>query len=146
MPKSSNLCHSVTVAVAVSQRSAFAYLSDPLKLGNWTLGSADIKAAGTEGMVEGRSLFDNGRSLIRIDSDPQRGIIDYYIGSRPKHLAMRISARVLDGESFGMGNDCCLVTLTAWRPVGMDKTRWHRLCASHEVEILLAKAQLEETG
>jgi hypothetical protein len=45
-----------------------------------------------------------------------------------------------------MGSDCCLVTLLAWRPVGMDKTRWHRLCASHEVEILLAKSQLENNG
>jgi hypothetical protein len=146
MPKSTNLCHSVTVAIAVAQRVAFAYLSDPLKLGNWTLGSADTKPAASEGLVEGRSLFDGSRSLNRLDSDPKRGIIDYYVGTRPKQLTMRISARVLDGESFGMGSDCCLVTLLAWRPVGMDKTRWHRLCTSHEVEILLAKAQLESAG
>jgi hypothetical protein len=146
MPKSTNLCHSVTAAIAVTQRTAFAYLSDPLKLGNWTLGSADTRPAASEGLVEGRSRFDDSRSLIRIDSDPKRGIIDYYVGTRPRHLSMRISARILEGESFGMGSDCCLVTLLAWRPVGMDKTRWHRLCASHEVEILLAKSQLENNG
>jgi hypothetical protein len=32
--------------------------------------------------------------------------------------------------------------LMAWRPAGMEEARWHRLCASHEAEILLIREQI----
>jgi hypothetical protein len=31
----------------------------------------------------------------------------------------------------------------AWRPAGMEDERWERLCAAHEAEIFLIKAQIE---
>ena len=146
MPKSTNLCHSVTAAIAVPKETAMGFFKDPAKLGDWTLGTTDIQTTSSADVVEGRSRFDGSRSLLRIDCNADYGVVDYYIGTRPDRLNMRISVRVLDGESFGMGTDYCLATLLAWRPVGMDKARWHRLCASHEAEILLAKAQLEEVN
>jgi hypothetical protein len=30
----------------------------------------------------------------------------------------------------------------AWRPAGMEDSRWHRLCTSHEAEILLTQEQI----
>ena len=36
-----------------------------------------------------------------------------------------------------------LIMLMAWRPAAMDPERWQRLCASHEAELWLIKAQIE---
>ena len=37
------------------------------------------------------------------------------------------------------------VTLLAWREAGMSDERWSRLIASHEAEILLLRARIEES-
>jgi hypothetical protein len=34
--------------------------------------------------------------------------------------------------------------MTAWRPTDMLDARWHRLCVTHDTEILLIQAQLEQ--
>ncbi len=139
-----SLCHATTAQVAVPTATAFAYLADPLRLGRWALGAMHTRATDTAGVVQGESLFDGSRSLVRVDANPERGLIDYHLGDRPAGLAMRISARVLGGADFGFASDSCLVTLTAWRPASMDDARWQRLRACHEVEILLIKEQLEQ--
>jgi hypothetical protein len=54
----------------------------------------------------------------------------------------RISARIIAGPNAGLSAGQCLVMLMAWRPAGMEDSRWHRLCASHEAEILLIREQV----
>jgi hypothetical protein len=57
-------------------------------------------------------------------------------------LIHRISVRVIAGPNAGLSGGQCLVMLMAWRPAGMEDSRWHRLCASHEAEILLIREQI----
>ena len=58
----------------------------------------------------------------------------------------RISARVIPGSALGYGENRSLVTLLAWRPAEMSDDRWSRLVASHEAEILLLRARIEEAA
>ena len=136
------LSHAVTQSVDAPPARAFAYLRDPLALGRWALGCFDSAPTDQENLYAGRSLFDGATGWFRIDADPVRLEIDYLVGT-PDKLARRISARVMPGAELGYPEASCLVTLTAWRPAGMTASRWDQLCASHEVEILLIKAQLE---
>jgi hypothetical protein len=47
------------------------------------------------------------------------------------------------GPVCELAASACIITLLAWRQASMDDTRWHRLCATHETEILLIKGQCE---
>jgi hypothetical protein len=134
------LAHMTTQLVAAPVEAAFAYLRDPLKLGRWSLGCFDTAATETPGLYTGRSLFDGGVGWYRIDA--AGSVIDYLVGT-PQHLVRRISVRIMPGAEFGYAAGTCLVTLIAWRPADMDAARWARLCAAHEVEILLIKSQIE---
>jgi hypothetical protein len=134
------LAHMTTQLVAAPAEAAFAYLRDPLKLGRWSLGCFDTAATETPGLYTGRSLFDGGTGWYRIDA--AGSVIDYLVGT-PQHLVRRVCVRIMPGTDLGYADGTCLVTLTAWRPADMDEPRWARLCAAHEVEILLIKAQIE---
>ena len=136
------LAHMTTQLVAAPAAAAFAFLRDPIRLGRWSLGCLDTAATDTPGLYIGRSLFDGGSGWFRIDADDAARNIDYLVGT-PRHLVRRISARIIPGPDLGYADETCLITLAAWRPAEMDDTRWTRLCAAHEVEILLIKAQLE---
>ena len=138
----SALGHMVTRHVHAPAALAFTYLSDPVKLGRWSLGCFDTALDEASGAYTGLSLFDGAQGWFRIDPDPQRLIVDYSVGT-PDRLSRRISARVVDGATVGYADGTCLVMLTAWRPENMEPDRWERLCASHEAEIWLIKAQIE---
>jgi hypothetical protein len=136
------LAHMATQLVAVPPAAAFAYLQHPIRLGRWSLGCFDTAATDTPGLYTGRSLFDGSAGWYRIDADPAASVIDYLVGT-PEHLVRRISVRVMPAAELGYADGTCLVTLIAWRPADMDEPRWARLCAAHEVEILLIKSQIE---
>ena len=136
------LAHMTTQLVAAPAEAAFAYLRDPERVGRWSLGCFDTATTGTPGLYSGRSLFDDTSGWFRIDTDAARAVIDYLVGT-PQKLVRRISARIMSGPELGYDSRTCLVTLTAWRPVEMDDERWARLCAAHEAEIFLIKAQIE---
>jgi hypothetical protein len=121
---------------------AFAYLSDPRKLGRWSLGCFDTRPYDDQGVFHGTSLFDNGEGWFKVRADHGRGVIDYGVGT-PDRLSYRICARVVDAGAFGYENNTSLVMLTAWRPKDMSDERWARLCAAHEAEIWLIKSQIE---
>ncbi len=141
MTNSASLAHQATCHVAVPAQAAFAFLADPAALSRWSLGCMDLVPVG-DGIYEGRSLFDGGRGWLSIDADPGRLLVDYHVGTREKREP-RISARVVPGPVCGLGETVSIVTLTAWRAAAMSDDRWHRLCASHEAEIWLIKAQME---
>jgi hypothetical protein len=136
------LAHMTAQLVTAPVEIAFAYLRDPVRLGRWSLGCFDTAATETPGLYTGRSLFDGGAGWFRIDADEAGRAIDYLVGT-PQHLTRRISVRLMAGPDLGYAAGTCLVTLTAWRPADMNDERWARLCAAHEVEILLIKAQIE---
>jgi uncharacterized protein YndB with AHSA1/START domain len=144
MPDPFRLSHMATVRIAAPAPAVFAFLADPAALGGWSLGCMDTRpdpAAGP-GIHTGRSLYDGGQGWFAIDADPERLTIDFRLGA-PPNLVPRISARVVPGPVVGAGADACVLTLLAWRTATMDDDRWARLCAAHEAEVWLIKAQVE---
>jgi hypothetical protein len=133
--------HVVSAVVTAAPGDAFAFLADAGNVDTWTLGSMDAQNLG-DGVYVGRSLYDGGSTYFKADPDPARGVVDYLVGSDPDGLVKRISARVVPGEDQGYGKGTSIVILSAWRPAGMSDARWHRLCAFHEVEILLLAKRL----
>ena len=57
--------HAASIEVAVPAETAFAYLSDGLKQGDWTLGSWNRENAG-DGLFRGTSLFNGADTFVRI--------------------------------------------------------------------------------
>ena len=133
--------HSVTARLDVAAADAFAFLIDPAALGRWSLGCMDLRDIG-DGIYTGHSLFDGSQGWLSIAADPVHMLVDYHVGT-PSHRQPRISARVIPGPVCGLSDSVCSVTLTAWRVASMSDERWQRLCASHDTEIWLIKAQAE---
>jgi hypothetical protein len=136
------LCYSVGVEVNLPGESVFRYLSDPQKLGRWALGCFNTQSAGKEGLYKGTSLFDGSETWVRIETDAKRFIIDYHVGDSDQQLP-RISTRIMPGPTYGGNSSQCIVSMMAWRTKDMSDSRWHRLCATHDAEILLIQSQLE---
>ncbi|HEY7608366.1 MAG TPA: hypothetical protein VIF14_03970 [Alphaproteobacteria bacterium] len=139
----SDLCYVVTAAVAAPPRVAFDYLADGTKVGEWALGAFEAKRVGSSELFQGGSLLDGSAIAFRVDSDPRRLVIDYHVGGQEKDLAMRISTRVIAGETLGRGAETCLVSMSAWRPASFDERRWSRLKAFHDAEIHLIREKIE---
>ena len=138
----SALGHLATREVAAPAQWAYRVLCDPVRLGRWSLGCFDTRFDDTSKLHTGLSLFDRSQGWFRLDEEPSRLLVDYWVGA-PGALSRRISARVVAGDEVGYQPQTCLVMLTAWRPQAMPPERWERLCASHEAEIWLIKAQIE---
>ncbi len=136
------LSHCVTTVCEVAAEDAYAFLADPGRLGEWALGcwAAQPIAADT---VRGTSLFDGHASVVRVAGSAASLTVDYFIGGDDGTLTPRISARVVPGPVVGRPERECLVTVLAWRAVGMSDERWARVEASHEAEILILKACIE---
>jgi len=136
------LCHTVSVEVNQPAEKVFGYLSNPKKLGRWALGCFNTQSAKKKGLYKGTSLFDGSETWVRIEADVKRRIIDYHVGDSD-HQLPRISTRIIPGLTYGSDAGRCIVTMTAWRAKEMSNSRWHRLCASHDAEILIIQSQLE---
>jgi len=121
---------------------ALALLSTAAGLARWNLGLWHTQEQ-SHGWLTGRSLFGGGHGMAHVQVDPARGWVDYRVGSDAQHLVPRIQARVQPGAELGYADDHCIVTLMAWRSVGMDDVHWRRLCATHEVEIDIIRSELE---
>lgn len=132
-----------TVADATVDR-AMAFLRDPEAVGTWALGTWNTRPVeGTKDVYVGNSLFDGTvDSYFRVADDSSHGIVDYEVGSAPDALRLLVSVRVVPGEPFGYSREQCLVTLHAWRPKDMDESRWQRLIAMHDIEILMLADRL----
>jgi hypothetical protein len=140
-----SLSHCATVVCDATAEVAFAFLADPTGVGSWALGCWDAQPVG-ERTVRGRSLFDASAAYVRADPDAGRLGVDFAVGGDPDELVHRISARVVPGPVLGYDSNRSLVTLLAWRQADMPDDRWSRLIASHEAEILLLRARIEEAA
>ena len=136
------LAHCVTALVEAPAELTFAFLADPLQVGNWALASMQAQPAELPGTYRGRSLFDGTQNHFAVTPHPQLLLVEYSVGPR-ESLAPRIRAQVIRAENVGLEAANCYLTLTAWRPADMTAARWSRLCAAHNVEIWLIKEQVE---
>jgi hypothetical protein len=133
--------HCAVVECKVAAAQTFAFLADGLALGQWALGAWDTMLVG-DGVVRGRSLFDEQLVWVRPVADPWRLRVDYHVGSDPDALVPRITAWVEATSGANEGGKRCCIRLRAVRGA-MDDARWLRLVRCHEVEVLLIAARLE---
>ena len=137
--------HAAARLCASSVGRAMNHLSTAPGMSRWTLGLWNCREQ-EPGLFTGESLFDGTQGWVRVKTVPGRDIVDYHVGATPDRLLPRIQARVTDGPVLGHAAGTCVVTLLAWRPAGMSDERWHRLVVSHETEIELIQAQLDQDG
>ena len=144
MTRDDPYCHSASIEVDRPAETAFAFMADGIKQGQWAFGSWDRRAVADD-VFEGTSLFSGEKTYVRIRTDPANLLILYDLGATPDPAAMtpRIMARILSGATLGMAADTCVVSLLAWRGTTMADRRWYQLCISHETEMLLIKHQIE---
>lgn len=142
MDHSDSRGHSVTIEINVAWKKAYDFLREPINVGRWALGSWNAQAADEDGLYYGTSLFDGASTFFRVEAKEDLRLIDYYVG-QPDSLQPRISARIIPGTNYGNKASFCLLTLNAWRDLGMNDERWRQLCICHETEILLIKALIE---
>ena len=142
-PLSSNQIHATAITVHTPAQRAFAFLSDPGELHRWALAEHDVVAAG-ENAMRGTHRVNGTVTVVRIDADAVRGIIDYQLAGEGEPLIPRIMARVVAGEALQDDPDRCMIGLFAWRTADMDDDRWRRLIAAHEWEIVLLRTLLEK--
>lgn len=133
--------HLASVRIDAPIDFAFARLCDGAEVGRWALGSMGLAPTATPGVLRGTSLFDGGESLVRISAHPALWLVDYFVGLAAPEP--RISIRLSPGAAWDMGAATCLAAMTTWRPAAMEDWRWARTCTTHELEVLLFKAQIE---
>ncbi len=139
---SDGLSHCVTALCEVAAHRALAFLADGLAVGRWALGCMNTASVG-DGVYRGISLFDGSQMFAMPVAHAALGIVEFHVGAEPTKLVPRIIAKVVSGPEIGRGADQCLVSLIAWRDAAMSDDRWRRLCATHEAEIYLLRAQIE---
>lgn len=137
-----SLSHCATAVCNVSADAAYAFLADAAALGTWALGCWNGTPVGNDG-VRGTSLFDGEVGVVRLIRTPDARLVDFVVGEANDALP-RISARVTEGTLVGGTEQQCVVTLLAYRTGDMTPDRWARLQATHDVEIHLLKARIEE--
>jgi len=136
-----SLVHSTARWCGVTVSAALAHLGSAAGMQRWNLGLWNCREV-EPGLFTGQSLFDGATGWVRVQTDTQRGVIDYLVGEDPRSLAPRIRASVIAGEILGYAGGSCVITLEAWRTAGMPGERWQRLMQTHETEVNLICAQL----
>jgi hypothetical protein len=134
--------HAASAEVAVSAETAFAYLSDGLRQGEWTLGSWNREQIG-EQLFRGTSLFTGAETFVRISADPEHLLVDYEVGTAPDQLFRVNSARAVPGPVVGRPEGTCVIALMKWRLPTEDDEQWRRGCVTFETEIHMIKGRLE---
>lgn len=135
-------CHTATISVTASTRTAFDFMADGVAGGRWALGSWDRRKVG-DNLFVGTSLYDGKEIYIRVEPDADTLIILYGAGTDPEDLPLRTQVRIVAGQIVGGHTQTCLITLMSWRVEGMNDDRWNRLCVSHETEMYMIKGMIE---
>ncbi len=137
--------HICSTRVSRSTEEVIAFLSAAEKLPLWAVGLGETRLhAG--GLIEG-TFPDSGLPIwARIDPDPVRGTIHYYLGNRPDDLVPRIMICVVPPRVLRSSDSSCVVSMVAWRQDDMDDLRWRSLCYGHESEIIEIRRLIEEEG
>ena len=138
----STIFHAASIEVSVPADAAFAYLSDGLKQGDWTLGSWNREQIG-ERLFKGTSLFTGAETFVRITAHPQHLLVDYDVGPALDQMLRLNSARAVPGPLVGRAEGTCVIALTKWRLPDEDDAQWRRGCATFDTEIHMIKGRLE---
>jgi hypothetical protein len=141
-PADDGHAHITSARVERSAASAIAYLTDPANLAAWALTRGEIEILGPD-MVKGIATGDGSDVFVRIHNPENSDAVYYHVGSNPDHLAPRIMIQVMNGAHVDTHDNCCVVSMLAWRSADWDDTRWQALVDAHEVEIGQIKGLIE---
>ncbi len=136
-----SLSYSTARWCAVDVAAALAHLGSASGMARWNLGLWNCREV-EPGLFTGESLFDGATGWVRVQTDAQRGVIVYLVGSDPQALSPRIRASVIAGPLLGYADGSCVIALEAWRTAGVTDARWLRLVQTHDTEIELICTQL----
>lgn len=139
---SAGVLHAASVAIAVDALSAFDYVSDGLKQGDWTLGSTGRESLG-DGLFRGTSSFDGQPTYVRIHAHREQLLVDYDVGRTPESLMRVNSVRIQEGERVGRLAGTCVLALMKWRLPGETDEVWERSRVTFSTEIHIIKGRLE---
>ncbi len=131
-----------SVTIERSAEAVFKFMSDPNKMDLWSFGTWRI-SVDDDGLVHGRSIFDGSTACVRIESNAQNRLIDYWVGANAENLAPRIFVRITPGEVTGPSTLNCILSMVSFRTEAMSDDRWHRLVTAHALEVQLIKSVLE---
>ncbi len=134
--------HLASVSIDAPFDTVFDALADGHRLGRWALGSMDLQPLAEAGLWRGTSLFDGTTAEVEIRPHRALGLIDFHLGPAGARVP-RVSIRVTRGADWGQPEGTAMVAMTTWRAAWMDDARWARTCKTHELEVLLFKAQIE---
>lgn len=137
------LTHCASVEVPVPARAAFEFMADGQKQTHWALGSWDRRPAGDDGLFVGVSRWDHTDLYVKLVSDPDLLLVDYYVGASPQTLGFGVSARIIPGEALGTGPDRSLITLLIWRTAHVSEEEWARTAYVWPTEVQLIKSRIE---
>ncbi len=102
----------------------------------------NLEPTGEQNVWRGTSLFDGSVGDVEFRPHPELRLIDFHLGQAGARVP-RVSIRVTPGPDWGLPEISCLVAMTTWRAGWMDDMRWQRTQTTHELEVLLFKAQIE---
>ena len=133
---------SVSVVIERNAETVFKFMSDPNKMDLWSFGTWRINVD-SDGLVHGCSIFDGSTACVRIESNAQNRLIDYWVGTDSENLAPRIFVRITPSEVIGSSTLNCILLMVSFRTAAMSDDRWHRLVTAHAFEVQLIKSLLE---
>ena len=134
--------HEASIEIDVPAASAFAYLADGMKQGEWALGSWNRRPA-EGGVFAGNSLFDGSELTIKLTAHADLLLVVYDVGRSADALSPLVWGRVVPGPVVGLGEDRCVVTLTIWRAPGMGDDIWELMAHTFATELHMIKGRLE---
>ena len=131
-----------SITIERSAEAVFEFMSNSNKMDLWSFGTWRINVD-SDGLVHGRSIFDGSTACVRIESNAQIRLIDYWVGTNSENLAPRIFVRITPGNVTGSSALNCILSMVSFRTEGMSDDRWHRLVTAHAFEVQLIKSLLE---
>ncbi len=137
-------CHSSSIAVNRPALEAFEIMSDGIKQGRWAWGSFD-RSEIEPGLFAGTSVFTGKQTLVRLNADRERLMVDYEVGASKESMQFRNMSRVIPGSLLKMAENTCVVTLLSWRLTTQSDADWTQFGCVHEAEMFLIKGLLERT-
>jgi hypothetical protein len=125
-----------SITIAASPEAVFALVADPAKLPSWAIGFAKgVRREGGAWLVR----TTGGREMpIRVDADPSRGTVDYYMGVEPG-VEVPAASRVVPN---GAGAE---YTFTMFQPPGLPDDAFQAQIDELARELTVLKARVESS-
>jgi hypothetical protein len=141
-PADDGHAHITSSRVARPAADALAFLTNPGNLALWALTKGDVEILGPD-LVKGVATGDGSDVFVRIHNPENSNAVYYHVGGDPDQLAPRIMVQVMAGSHIDTIDECCVVSMLAWRSANWDDARWTALVEAHETEIHQIKDLIE---